>query len=119
MPLFEDLEFDGDTMLMLDDEALKLDLGIRRGNHRAAILTSISKYKKGGGREAGGESAALAIQDKRRGSGSGSGSEEEDGHDSDSTAVSEQTLSDDGSIAPSSARGSEGGDRTDRTDRSG
>lgn len=44
--LFEDLDFDGETMMLLDDESLRLDLGIKRGNHRKALLKAIAERTK-------------------------------------------------------------------------
>lgn len=44
--MFEDLEFDGDTMVLLDDESLRLDLGIKRGNHRTLLLKTIKERVK-------------------------------------------------------------------------
>merc|ERR1711865_894269 len=44
--MFEDLEFDGDTMVLLDDESLRLDLGIKRGNHRTPMLKTIKERVK-------------------------------------------------------------------------
>lgn len=45
IPLIEDLEFDGETMMLLDDDSLRLDLGVKRGNHRAALLKAIAARK--------------------------------------------------------------------------
>lgn len=83
MSLFEDLDFDGETMMLLDDESLRLDLGIKRGNHRKALLKAIAERTK---RDAGGgkkKSSDPDDPDAESGS-DGEGSEA-------STAVSSQT----------------------------
>ena len=85
MSLFEDLEFDGETMMLLDDESLRLDLGIKRGNHRKALLRAIAERTK---RDAGGGAAAA----QRSGDPDDDDTDMSDGgHSAASTPVSSQT----------------------------
>ena len=44
--LFEDLDFDRETMMLLGKQSLRLDLGIKRGNHRKALLKAIAERTK-------------------------------------------------------------------------
>lgn len=118
--LFEDLEFDGETMMLLDDESLRLDLGIKRGNHRATMLRAIRARVKADGSSsdnkaaaaAGGESSDERSSDRMGGTSStrssDAGGGDEGVHGSSTESASEQTASsdEDGGDGGSSAAGS-------------
>jgi ankyrin repeat protein len=110
--LFEDLDFDGETMMLLDDESLRLDLGIKRGNHRKALLKAIAeRVKRDAGAGGGGGGKKSSDPDDESGGSDDEGSQA-------STAVSSQTA-DTPRTGPSDARSGSESEDEDTADGDG